>query len=917
MGTLPFRRELQTLTKRTTDYSSAPPSGPELVALFNTLRVTEWCQRQEIFGFFDLETTGLVHEIGDLLLIIAVEGLNLEVAMGEDYPIPSPSEPLLDPDSVYHPTNLQAINDAMEALVKSDGVRAAPLLLGWAFILSRVTNSLVERGVPEAYHAFANKSLRVESGTPSSSQPLFQLYAAHALLPSSKLFESLLAILHSPLFSISDVDAPAATLNEPNAVGYISVLRALVTCLPLIVRLSFFTSEQYASLVDVFAALYGHPGAAQLCAQFWEERGLEAGFTSGAESVGEAEIVELARSRFPVQFGSMVKIVRALCQGATGLLAPEGEGETEDEELAKRCAECAFACVGTFDFLTHVVRPTSAVTPLPYEVVGDPDPANISFRSTRPIQVSKSLTIPVGTRGRLVSQQGRKPVVISWELSWSGWRLFGDVLEDFANVRKGGGDVFGAETGAGLPIEWEDERERAEDVTAVLDIFRITLTNDSSLGTRLVEHMAEATPTADRTHFVEVLFRILELSLSSQRPASTKLVSSLLGLISALLPSYPGVIWTFLRGSSLLFPSTSPSSVWSQDTSRISILQNEKLAGTYPVTLALLSLVRALVLEDQVSSYAVPAAFEEIKQGVLVRALSWVRDEIWSVSGTWRFVNLAEKYEMSKRMVQLYRLVLEEGELAPNADKGQFDPVVSVVVDALLVKATVAQLSPLLSAIAAGPGPITILRKALRFADAQASEDLVELSLALVRKLLRLRRRIVGSTPSLLERIALSHGTPQGLGSSTQKVEMLECLSKYIVAPIDPKTATQAAKVLTLLCIGSGEWQPRPPSLISLLGGSDRTEKFVTAMLAVASDPLAAVGLQVAIWDLVSPSSTPRRTRADPFHLADVVDRRNAAESGVAPRHRTTLPLRRRQRRQRQSQGGRPVPDRQRRRGVR
>ena len=398
------------LTIHPTDYSSQPPSGPELVALIDTLRTTQWGQRQEIFGFFDLETTGLIKEIGDLLLIIAVEGLNLEVAMGEDYPIPSPSERPFEADNVYHPTQLQAINEAIEALVKFDSVRAAPLLLGWAFILSRVTNSLVERGVPEAYHAFANKSLRVESGTSSSSQPLFQLYAAHALLPSSSLFGSLLAVLHSPLFGTSDLDSPTATLNEPNAVGYISVLRAVVTCLPLLVRLSFLTSEQYASLVDVFAALYGHPGAAQLCAQFWEERGLEVGFASGVESVGEAEIVELARSRFPVQFGSMVKIVRALCQGATGLLNAEGDESAADEELARRCAECAFAYVGTLDSLTHVVRPTSAVTPLPYEVVGDPDPANISFRCTRPIPVSTSLTVPVGTRGRLVSQQGRKQI---------------------------------------------------------------------------------------------------------------------------------------------------------------------------------------------------------------------------------------------------------------------------------------------------------------------------------------------------------------------------------------------------------------------------------------------------------------------------------------------------------------------------
>lgn len=841
-------------------YYSVAPSGQEVVSLLDILRATQWGQRQETFGYFDTETATTVKELSDLLTVIAVEALDLETVISREYPIPSPSEKAADRSSIFHPDNLEAINKAIEALVQSDGIKSAPILLGWAFVLSRVTNSLVERGVPESYHAFASQSLRVESNTSANNkQPLFQLYVIHALSPSCNVFLSLVTLLHSTIFG-------STLFSEPNSVGYISVLRALVTCVPLIVRLSFLTSEQYASLVDVFSALYGHVDAPQLRAQFWannvileEEDGMQ---MTEVDNVGEDEIVQLAKSRFPVQFGSFVKIVKALCAHTgkdKGAIVDHATGADEEEreaekELAARSAACAFSYVRRLDTLTHVVRPTSAVTPLPYEVIGHTDGSKVTYRATRPIPVSNSLVVPVGTIGKLVSQQGRKPVVIAWDLEWSGWKLFRDVLGDFVGQKGRSSDVFAAEIGNELPIEWESEEERERDVTNVLDILRTVLLNDSSLGIRIVEHMSSETTS---THFVEVLFRILERTLTGQqqspRTLSTTLVSSLLGLISAFLPSYPGVIWTFLRGSTLLFPSPSSSFSWSPDASRHAILQHEKLEGSYPVTLAILNFVQALVLEDQRSSYAVPTAWEEIKQGVLVRALVWIRDDVWSTCGTWRFANLAEKYEMTSRMVQIYSLILEEGELCPTREKGTFDPVVSVVVDCFLLKPTAPLLSPLLSSLAAGPGTITILRKASRYADAQISEDLVESSLILLKKLLRLRRGIAGSTPSTLERHCLTQIVSQSAaGLSTTKPELFESLARFVVATIDPRTSIQAAKVLTLLCISSNDWQPRPPNIISLLGGSERTEGFVSQLLEIAVDPMGSETLQVAIWDLVS-----------------------------------------------------------------
>ncbi|KAI5479662.1 nucleoporin [Pseudohyphozyma bogoriensis] len=834
-------------------YSPLPPDAAVLQVVLDVVQATQWGQRQENFGYFDAETKALVKEVGDLLAVIVVESLNLEEAVAlfsssssssASSPIPKPGDPDPPTTSIYHPSNLASLNDRITTLAQADPVRSSPLVLGWAFHLSLLTNSFTTHGVPPSYHSFASSSNLI-----ASPSPLFQLFASHALAPSSNLFPHLLDILSSPLFSPASASTSSTSstrvIEEPNLVGYLSVLRALISSLPLLIRLSFLPAESFSDLVKVISALYGNPAAGQLCARFWETMEEE---TMGDEEEGETKVLDLARSRFPVRFGDLVTLVKGFQGGAGGI-------GIDEEELGARCARGCWSYLSGLESLTMAMNPSTTLLSEPYEISGYPE---LVYRVTREIQVSRRLRIPVGTTGRLVSEQGRKPVVIAWDVQWSAWRLFADVLEEYAGLKvPGGGDVFGA--GAAdrvvLPVIWDSDEERDADVVSVLEIFTEGFERDAKLATRVVNHMSEG---ASQFHFVEVLFKILEKSLAAKKTGngSNKLVSSTLGLIAALLPSFPGVIFTFLRGSTLLFRSRSPSSGWGHDAAGTAILTAERLEGTYPVTLALISLVHALILEDQISSYAVEPAFEELKRGVIVRALTWVRDEVWISYGGWRFKSLAEKYDVGRRVVGIFGLVLEEAELEAKASQGQFGPIATVVVDALLGKASVSLLTPLLSTVTLGPEPILLLRKAFRYSDAQALEDLVEGSFALVRKLVRFRRRVEGTNLSLLERICLSAGTPEGFGTGAgggaAKFEPLAALARTIVAHVDPKTAILAAKVLTLMCLGSAEGNARPPSLISLVGGSEKAMKFVTEMLAIASDPTAVEGLQVAIWDLMA-----------------------------------------------------------------
>ncbi|GAA5852521.1 hypothetical protein JCM8547_002528 [Rhodosporidiobolus lusitaniae] len=932
-----------------TFYSPHPAEGSNLAAVLSAISATEFGARQENFGYFDAETQQTVREIGELLTLVAVEAMNLENAMDAEYPIGAPGEQGVEKKSIFHPENLVKVNEAVEAVVRVDSERSSPILLGWAFLLSIVTQSLLERGVPDAYHAWAEKSLRVEGSSSASPQPLFQLYAAHALSPSSSLFPILLSTLQSPLLGAPSLTSSASTSTaDPNAVGYLSVLRGLLTSLPLLVRLSYLSPPQLEGLTAVFSALYGNPSAALLGAQFWEDQAvvaaLEAAAAAGdsddddallevnrtARSAGETEIVELARARFPVQFGSLVQLVRALCSGVAGLLPPEHADAvsnttagTDDELLAQKCAQSTLAYLATLPSFTVILPPSSTSSPAGgVEASQYPDASTgYSFRTTRAVAVAPSVVLPAGTKGRLVSQQGRKPVVVAWDAEWSAWRLFRDVLEEFAGLgvagkkagAGGGRDVFGAKgeegEGEALPIEWDSEEEKERDVTAVLDILRITLRNDPSLGPALVEHLSSPPPAATnkpvqpRPDLIEVLFRILERALAapavtgrgSASPAaqqqSTALVSSLLGLIAALLPSFPGVVWTFLRGSSLLFPSSSSrssssrSSALSSSSSTASVLSTERLTGQYSVTLSLLSLTHALILEEQVASCTTSAEYRAMKHGVLARALNWVRDEVWPVFGSWRFASLAEKYEVARRCVGVFRLVLEEAELFPSSCSSSTTPTLAppaqVILSALLLPPTssIAQLSPLLSPLAQGPDTILLLRKAGRYADAQALEDLVDSSLGLVVQLVRFRRRRTPGSSSLLEKLCLSlngaaafsssavpalpllstlmNGTSStGLPSFTsRRPELLESLSRFILTPaLETRLAVSAAKAVTLLVLAS-EGEPGKTgtaSLSSLLGGGDGAERTLAGLLSVVEDPLAVGELQIAVWDLIS-----------------------------------------------------------------
>jgi hypothetical protein len=866
--------------------------GKDVVAVSDAVLKTRWGTQQELVGYMDAETLEVGRELGHLYTILAVEVLNLEVLMERSqspYPIPAPGETPLPASSPFHPSHLASLTSIVESLVQLDGEKSSPILLGWAFVTSRITESLMDRGVPNEYHDFAQASLKVESGAGgggNSQQPLFQLYTSHALAASSSLFPTLLSSLESSLFGYSRASNSysSAASSDPNTIGYLSVLRGLILTLPHLIRLPFLGESQLSGLFGTFSAIYANPSSTLLCTQVWQafdvDQELSQMLDESAQTQAEKEILELARSRFPVQFGPFIRLVRALSAGVASLLDVEPSEVSNEEQLAAKCARVAFDYLSALPNLTHLLP--SGPSPLPYESLSYPDPeTGYSVRCTQTIKVSPSLAIKAGAMGRLVSPPGSKPVVVSWDLpaGWSTWQLIGDFIVEYAGTsgsRKKGSDVFGngRSSESNLPVEWEDDSEKEKDLVAALDLLKLTLKCDPSIGSVLVDHLDSSERSGTRPDLVEALFKILDRSLVlSTMP--TKLVSSLVELIATLLPSFPGIVWTFLRASPQLFQSSSSSksgSRFQSTSSHSNILAVEKITGQYPVTLSLLTLVHSLVLESQVAALVVSSEYRDIKQGVLVRALSWVKEEVWSCYSSWKFSGLGQKFELAKKVVDIFDLVIEEGELEDGVSRGSFSAPVKVVTDAFLSNVSasgISQLAPLLSTFTLGASTVETLHRAGRYHDAMVLEDLVESSLRLTLQLLRLRSLVQDSSISLLEKVLLtqnssinlslqssfsaSSSTFAGASTSRQRPELLESILSFVVSPLSNTIALQAAKVATLLCLLSGSQAAQDRTgLVALLGGSENAREIVGALLSIAGDLEGVLEVHMAVWDLVS-----------------------------------------------------------------
>jgi nuclear pore complex protein Nup188 len=496
----------------------------------------------------------------------------------------------------------------------------------------------------------------------------------------------------------------------------------------------------------------------------------------------------------------------------------------------------------------------------------------MQFRSLKRLVFPGGVVVPVGSVGRVISPPRVSPVVVSWNVEVSGWKMALEVLRSFIGEnprrravakksRMAGDDVFGAAKGVSRPGE-EELRLEIEDLgmgdigeEAVLDILHLfgsLLSSGPDLAAHLIDHLSiesasdETDPPSD---LVQILFTILEQSLTSSSRPNSKLVSVTLGLLTSLLPAFPGRVWTYLRSSSLLFSNGRRSA------STASVLASERSIGTYGMTIALLDLIFALFLEAQRTHFVAEPDFLKVKADVLSRALGLIHAEVWSGYTGWKYTSLRERFDIGRKITILYDEILKDPTLAPSspsdASLGPLSILQTFLAEAFILNTTSLTLSPIVSTLVIGRGLVSGLYASGRVFEAPKAERLIEVTLRLARHVLALKRRLNVTRIVALEQLFFDRSsTSRTAGSRQLKAEIVDVVANFVVSPTSSLgIASEAVRLLSTLCGSlSTATSDTPPSIVGHLDDAVATTK---AFLSVLGDPYQDRDLRRSIWNLL------------------------------------------------------------------
>ena len=473
-------------------YSNIKPSGESLLQILQLLQDTDWGQRQANEEYFDGEARRLANDIPTLMSIVALAHLNLEGAILsglQDFQLSTDASPAL-PQDLVHPSVLPQIHAKVCALYRAYPHSAGPLLLGWTFLLSLVTDSLVNTSpLPPAYAQFACAVLPLDQQPPlpagraaedsnRSSRPVYQVLAETALGE----LDALTSMKHMLSAELLGSTATAHITVDPMLPGYLAITHALLSAIPQIVHPAYLPDALLHSLIDVFTGLYRNPAAAMLRGHLWNlfDDSETAAFR------GEWLLIELAASRFPANPSPLLRLLHALGAGNT-TVSQTSSASSDDVELSRRCSDKVDAFLSDLRTVTVPVQAVSQLVPLPYEPASEMDGGSADVVATRDTVLGDTqIRIAAGTIGRIVSSPGEKPVIIQWDVSsartdCSGWAILGSLLRQALAVQDGKSttkrlaadksDVFAlTKSSTSATLQWEDSEAAACGTCLILEL---------------------------------------------------------------------------------------------------------------------------------------------------------------------------------------------------------------------------------------------------------------------------------------------------------------------------------------------------------------------------------------------------------------------------------------------------------------
>ncbi|KAG6840409.1 hypothetical protein C0991_006880 [Blastosporella zonata] len=851
-----------------TMWGFVPCSGPLVEKIFETGYASQLGQRQENRRLLlDEEAQSGLSDCLVLWQLIMVEVLELE-RMSDPQQFEVSDNPVDKNFYATSPASVQKLH-AMVLAHQSEQVYQCTTI-AWAYVLSRLVEK--EKEVPESYKAFFD-SIRPGPSSRSSQAPKYVEIAKKCTEKGSLLFPILDDMLtKSPLFVTAAAWKKGSTVTDPNAVAFRSVLKGLIIALVDLVVLEEI--DDFDALVDVWISLFGRSESRSIsgiCAQFWQ--------ADWHNSKGRRAIFDVARSRFPIHFKPLIRILRAMT--ASGFLdydtlsiaGHSDEGELVSEERLL-CASHVFYYLETLPTYTQVI-PMSACSGAHalYERVEKPN-MGVTFSNTRPITLPGGTTLPARSVGRSLSDGGEYAAIL-WQHEHSGWKVILELLTDYVNRqrmlssgasgayqdvsfgRRGGpqGKVIRLEE-VGMESDGEDEEET---IMHCLDLVRSLIQDNPAQAVQLMQALETGAPVVAHTmtesqppDLVQLTTMILEDALSQTSPRTRtqlrpQLITSAMSVLSALLalPNYSNRVWLYIRSTTALFGNERSTGFAS------GALAAERTTGQYTMTLGLLHLVKQLFQEAAASILPDNPRLQQIKEEVLLRAARFIHTEIWVEHLGWKYTQLGDRFEIGRRVTSLYVKVLEHA--PPTLEERPFAALSQAIVDALLYKATSSTINPLVSSITSGNQSLKNLYAARRYGDARRLISLLESHLRLTWLVLTYKQTSEAASRACLLEQALCARITGGMSvhaSTRTKVDPIDVLAMYVkerdagtVVPVE------AVRVLHALCKSLSALQPSPPTIIAHLSNPEAT---VAALVRIVQHPYEDMALRNAVWTFIS-----------------------------------------------------------------
>ncbi|KAL0950306.1 hypothetical protein HGRIS_010281 [Hohenbuehelia grisea] len=857
-----------------TMWGFAPCTGPLVVKIYETAYSARLGHLQTNSTLLlDDEGVQLLEDSAALWMTLTIEVLELE-RLAEPDAIQLSPEPS---DSSLYTSAPDSLKRIHELVVSHTDSQFACTYLAWTFVLSRFVAAAEQvKEIPSHFSPFYDILLPHRGrGYSKDNEPVHTRMAQICLQPGAGLFNLVLALLtRSPLFVTAVAWRTGSSVTDPNAIAFRSVIKGLLVALVELVPVELI--PDFDVLVEVWIALFGRSESesiAGICTQFWR--------SDWPRGITRRAIIDVARSRFPVQFKPLVKLLRAMSGAgfldtdplSTADHSHEGSGLTEDRDL---CDRHVFYYLQSLPTFSQVIPASACTGPNAlYERVperyGSSSSTGLTYVNLHPIRLPGGSVLPARSTGRLLSSDGGDFIVVCWQHEHSGWKVMLEVLTDYVNrrrllsglghdisFRKKRGDQSVTlrleDVGLEMPNDGDDEM-----IVEGLDLIRCLIQDNPAQAEQLVQAMESGEPVVSHTmteaqppDLVQLTTMILEEALSrphvpSRDASHSRLITSAMSVLSALLvlPTYSNRVWLYIRSTTALFGSeraTGFSSV---------ALAAERLTGHYTMTLALLHLVQQLF--NEAASWYLPEnpRLQQVKEEVLLRAVRFVHTEIWVEHLGWKYAQLGDRFEVGRRITSLYTDVLKHS--PPHLQKRPFPALSQALADVLLLSSTTSTITPLVSPLSSGGYVLKKLYHSRRFGDARRLIFLLESHLRLVAQILTCKQKSnATSTPCLLEQALCSRSTGIAMpaDSGHLHVDPIDTLTSYVKErDMGDLVPLESIRVLRMLCASLASCERSPPSIIGHLSNPEST---VASLVRIVQHPYDDLSLRKAVWGFIS-----------------------------------------------------------------